>query len=52
MKTKFERKNHVIKNLEENSSQKYDSIALAKKESHKLQIANGGLGIGSLKVIK
>ena len=50
MNTKFIRKGRVIKNIEDNSSKKFEFINQAKRESHKLQMANGGLGNGSLRV--
>ncbi len=52
MKPKFERNNHTIKNLENGKRKPYDSIALAKKKSFKLQKANGDLGMGSLVIVK
>jgi len=49
MKTKYERKGKTIKNIDDGTKQVFDSIALAKKESWKLQ-QSGGLGCGILTV--
>lgn len=59
MKTMFVRRGHVIETLHfidgiDGSTREVfetngkPSINKAKKESHRLQMANGGLGIGSL----
>ncbi len=48
----YERKNHVIMNLTTEKKEHFDSINLAKKQSAILQRSNGGLGMGSLVVVK
>lgn len=46
------RKKHIIKEVESKIIHKFDSISLAKKASHKMQITeDGALGRGSLKVV-
>ena len=42
----------TIKNLQDNTSETFDYINEAKRKSRELQIANGGLGCGSLQVKK
>lgn len=49
---KYERKNKTLFDLENRESRIFYSINQAKRESRKLQMANGGLGRGSLRVIK
>lgn len=49
--TLYSRKGKTIKNIAENKSETFESINRAKKESHKLQLSNGGLGMGSLVAI-
>ena len=48
----FTRKGATIHNIAANTSETFDSKNKAKKESVKLQRANGGLGCGSLIVKK
>jgi len=48
MKTKYIRNGKSIFNTEDLAWKVYDSVNKAKKESRKLQRANGGLGRGSL----
>lgn len=49
--TLYERNGHTIKTIATGERKVYDSINKAKKESHKLQLSNGGLGLGSLVAI-
>lgn len=46
----YTRKGKTIHNIVENTSETFPSRNLAKKASVKLQRANGGLGMGSLRV--
>lgn len=50
MKTLYERRKNKIKTIETGEVKEFKSISLAKKESRKLQLANGGLGRGSVVV--
>ena len=52
MKTIYERNKAKIKNLETNEVVDYKTIAKAKKESRKIQLAVGVLGNGVLRVAK
>jgi len=45
----YTRKGATIRTLADNTSETFDSKNKAKKESVKLQRANGGLGCGALK---
>lgn len=47
-----ERKGAKIKNLVDNTSETFPSIAKAKRASRAIQQANGGLGCGSLAVVR
>jgi len=47
-KTKYERKCKVIKNIHDGTNKSFDYINEAKRESRKLQQAEGGLGCGVL----
>lgn len=49
---KYERVGKTIKNLTDGTSEGYQSKNLAKKASRALQLANGGLGLGSVRVKK
>lgn len=49
---KYTRKGKTIHDIQNNSSETFESIGLAKRKSRELQIANGGLGLGSLQVKK
>lgn len=49
--TLYTRKGKTIRNIAENTSETFPSKNKAKKESVKLQRANGGLGMGSLIVL-
>lgn len=58
MEALYERKGHQIKNLQTGEVQPFflkgtvvPNISAAKRESRKIQEANGGLGRGSVKVI-
>ncbi len=50
MKTMYIRKGRKIKNIEDNTTEVFDHINEAKRESRRLQMANGGLGRGSVVV--
>lgn len=62
MKTMFTRKKHIIRDAETKEivftgsviidGLAYRCINAAKRESRKLQLSNGGLGMGSLVVIR
>lgn len=52
MEAKYERKGKTIKNIETGEVETFSSINKAKRRSRELQLSNGGLGCGSLIVIK
>ena len=48
MKTLFHRKGKTIKTVETGEIQTFETLNKAKAASRKLQLANGGMGCGSL----
>ncbi len=58
VQTKYYRCDNIIRSVELNdtghslSRQQYNSTNQAKKESRRMQIVNGGLGAGYVKVLK
>lgn len=51
VKTKYKRIGRIISNLEPKVVEEFASINKAKKESRRLQEANGGLGCGYVQVL-